>query len=126
MLRRLEMQQVIPSSLCDRPNRCTYSEGWSVNEWRNKFVGMERAAEDATEICNELKREFGLMETKFKNELEMRKGIEMEYERLKDLVKPQTETMEQMAIELKRALEREQTVRNELRSVHAKFAQQFM
>ena len=93
-----------------------------VNEWRNKFMGMEKAAESATEICNELKREFGLIETKYTNETEMRKGVEIEYERLKDLVKPQTETMEQMAIELKRALEREQSVRNELRSVHARFA----
>ena len=85
-------------------------------------MGMEKAAESATEICNELKREFGLIETKYTNETEMRKGVEIEYERLKDLVKPQTETMEQMAIELKRALEREQSVRNELRSVHARFA----
>ena len=69
-----------------------------------------------------MKRDMGLLQAKYHNEVELRKGVEVEYERLKDLVKPQTETMEQMAVELKRALDREQSVRNELRSVHARFA----
>ena len=93
-----------------------------INEWRSKFVEMEKAAESATGLCKDMKRDFGLLQTRYNNEVELRKGVEVEYERLKELVKPQTETMEQMAVELKHALEREQSVRNELRSVHARFA----
>eukprot|EP00944_MAST-04C_sp_MAST-4C-sp1_P002083 g2083.t1 len=93
-----------------------------VSEWRSKFVEMEKAAESAADLCKDMKRDMGLLQAKYHNEVELRKGVEVEYERLKDLVKPQTETMEQMAVELKRALDREQSVRNELRSVHARFA----
>eukprot|EP00944_MAST-04C_sp_MAST-4C-sp1_P006704 g6704.t1 len=93
-----------------------------INDWRSKFVEMEKAAESAAGLCKDMKRDSGLLQAKYHNEVELRKGVEVEYERLKELVKPQTETMEQMAVELKRALDREQSVRNELRSVHARFA----
>ena len=49
-----------------------------------------------------------------------RMALEQEYVSLKSLVQPQTETMEDLAAELQRALERERSVQNELSMVRVR------
>ena len=49
-----------------------------------------------------------------------RMALEQEYVNLKSLVQPQTETMEDLAAELQRALERERSVQNELSMIRVR------
>ena len=65
-------------------------------------------------LVEELKSKLSVSETRAAQLENSINAMQVEYNHLRSLVKPQTETMEQMAVELKRALEREQAVRNEL------------
>ena len=74
-------------------------------------------------LVEDLKTKLSVSDTKAAELENSLRAMQVEYNHLKSLVKPQTETMEQMAIELKRALEREQAVRNELVSCESRLAQ---
>ena len=91
-----------------------------VSEWRSKFVEMEKAAE-STDLCKDMKRDMGLL-PKYHNEVELRKRGRGRVRAFEGFGKASDGNNGANGCGTKRALDREQSVRNELRSVHARFA----
>ena len=105
----------------EQANAVLTAENIELKYIRKRVVDMEAENLTLQEAKGRLLSELSLSETKAGSVETSLKALEGEYDRLRELVKPQTETMEQMAVELKRALDREQQVRTELVSVQAKF-----
>jgi len=105
----------------EQANAVLTAENIELKYVRKRVVDMEAENMTLQEAKGRLLSELSLSETKAESVETSLKALEGEYNSLRELVKPQTETMEQMAVELKRALDREQQVRTELVSVQAKF-----
>ena len=89
-----------------------------------KFVKERQVTLEADKLLvEELKTKLSVSESRAAELENSIKAMQVEYNHLRRLVKPQTETMEQMAVELKRALEREQAVRNELMACENRLGQ---
>lgn len=112
----------ITSFLCFSPKNTSLVKFWQEEELQQSRAlaqsQIEIVKRDAMVQLAALQENIKLVQMQASQRLQQeesrRMALEQEYVNLKALVQPQTETMEDLAAELQRALERERSVQNEL------------